>query len=71
MKNGIGIAEVVFAVIAFAIFCIAGLSLLNLMRNSKPSDSSSQGTTVITTEVTTSQTTVINGTWLEIFPKGE
>lgn len=70
MKNGIGIAEVVFAVIAFAIFCIAGLSLLNLMRNSKPSDSS-QGTTVITTEVTTSQTTVINGTWLEIFPKGE
>ena len=71
MKDGIGIVEVIFAVIAFAILCWVGSSILNLMRNSKPSDSSSQGTTVITTEVTTSQTTVINGTWLEIFPKGE
>ena len=69
MKDGIGIAEVVFAVIAFAIFCIAGLSILNLMRNSKPSDSSVQEPTSATDELTTYQTIVINGTEYELVPK--
>ena len=69
MKDGIGIAEVVFAVIAFAIFCIAGLSIINLMRNSKPSDSSVQEPTSATDELTTYQTIVINGTEYELVPK--
>lgn len=69
MKDGIGIAEVVFAVIAFAIFCMAGLSVLHIMHNSKPSERNVQEPTAATDELTTYQTIAINGKDYELVPK--
>lgn len=69
MKDEIGIFEVIFAIFVFGMLCWLGFSILNIMRNAKPSDSNAQETIVTTYEPTTYQTTIINGTEYEIVPK--
>lgn len=66
--DGIDLMDVGIAVFVFAFCVLFFLGILNIMHNSKPSESSIQETT-ITTEVTTNQTTIINGTEYELVPK--
>ena len=50
---------------------IASIVMLRMMYNSQSSGSNVQETTAATDELTTSQTTEINGTEYELVPRGE